>query len=99
MNRTYSDRFPDDVCSVVTQKNSRGCQFSWYCDGKSDVPKDQAAWSRAQWIAQIYLNNADIIDFVGEATFYHSDYVTPYWAKKFKKERKIGRHIFYSHNG
>lgn len=96
MNRTYSDRFPDDVCSVVKQSNSSGCQFSWYCDGKSDNPQDALAWSRAQHVARIYLTNSDIIDFVGEATFYHADYVTPYWAKTFKKERKIGRHIFYS---
>ena len=44
INRTASQRFPDSVCEVVKQghKHANGamkrykCQFSWYCDGKSD---------------------------------------------------------------
>ncbi len=99
INRTLSDRFPDDICSVVTQRNARGCQFSWYCDGKSDKPRDREAWERSQLVAEIYLKNQDIINFTSGSTYYHADYVTPYWSKIFKKERQIGRHIFYSAKG
>ena len=48
MNRVDSNRFPDSICEVVYQAEYRvnwkgdqvprrhRCQFSWYCDGKSD---------------------------------------------------------------
>mgnify|MGYP003628329525 CR=1 FL=1 len=54
MNRVRDERYPDTVCEVVEQgptyswkkdypvKNR--CQFSWYCDGKSDKPKEGHAW-------------------------------------------------------
>ena len=44
--------YPDDVCGVIYQakyrENWKGnmipirhqCQFSWFCDGKSDEPLD-----------------------------------------------------------
>ena len=46
MNRVYSRHFPNNICDVVYQavKHENGtpkrnqCQFSWYCDGKSDEP-------------------------------------------------------------
>ena len=46
MNRVRSHHYPNTVCKVITQgrhyKNGfpvkDRCQFSWYCDGKLDVP-------------------------------------------------------------
>jgi hypothetical protein len=35
-NRMDSTEFPNTVCDVVHQKNEKTCQFSYYCDGKSD---------------------------------------------------------------
>ncbi len=45
MNRTRSALFPASVCAVVWQGGQQlhRCQFSWWCDGRSDRPKDQAA--------------------------------------------------------
>jgi len=53
LNRVEHDKFPDSICGVVYQtKEWRTswtgktipklgmCQFSWFCDGKSDKPKD-----------------------------------------------------------
>ena len=40
LNRVASANFPNDVCSVVLQDNNSGCQFSWWCDGKSDEPRE-----------------------------------------------------------
>ena len=54
LERVKSKKYPDTVCEVVFQgptyswsvnypiKNR--CQFSWYCDGISDKPKDEIAW-------------------------------------------------------
>ena len=37
MNRLGHEGFPDTICEVVTQGHEQGaCQFSWWCDGRSD---------------------------------------------------------------
>lgn len=47
MNRVHSKRYPNSICRVVWQKR----QFSWTHDGKSDRPREKAAWQLAQSIA------------------------------------------------
>ena len=45
LNRVRDDRFPNTICEVVKQGLTYEsgfpirdkCQFSWYCDGKSDT--------------------------------------------------------------
>jgi spore germination cell wall hydrolase CwlJ-like protein len=97
MNRVEHDRFPDTVCEVVTQRRSaelHRCQFSWYCDGKADRPRNDRAWAEAQLIARDVL--AGIVpDITDGALFYHADYVSPYWAVEFTETVAYGTHIFY----
>ena len=70
------------------------CQFSWYCDGKSDAPKEPHAWDTAINVANgVYYGNLD--DFVEGATHYHATYVRPSWAKTKTKTTRIDKHIFY----
>lgn len=109
LNRMESDRFPNTLCGVVRQArldangNPRRhqCQFSWYCDGKSDrIPSNaiaQRAWEDAQLIAEVVL-----MDWarakespVQNATFYHADYVSPSWARQFTQVATVDTHIFY----
>lgn len=109
LNRVDSTRYPNTICRVVQQANrdSNGnpirnrCQFSWYCDGKSDViPSNaiaQRAWEQSQLIAQVVL-----LDYarghaspVEDATMYHADYVMPYWADDYSLVAVIDQHIFY----
>jgi len=72
------------------------CQFSWYCDGKSDVPKDVKTYERLLTIStSIVYNKFDFIDITDGALFYHADYVTPAWAKTKIKTVEIQDHIFY----
>ena len=72
------------------------CQFSWWCDGRSDVPKDKKTYKRLLTIASsIVYNKFDFVDITDGATFYHADYVTPAWAKTKKKTVEIQDHIFY----
>ena len=66
MNRVADSRYPNTVCEVVKQgpkyKGSdvpvrHKCQFSWFCDGKSDEPKkDSKEWRMAQEYARIVLS-------------------------------------------
>jgi spore germination cell wall hydrolase CwlJ-like protein len=104
MNRVRDDRYPDDVCEVVTQGPTYSwkpdfpvrhrCQFSWYCDGKSDKTPDETAWEQALIIAQgVHTGNLD--DFVEGATHYHATYVLPEWAESKVPVVQIAEHVFY----
>ena len=97
LNRVANESFPDDACKVVKQGYSKGlgkCQFSWYCDGKSDVPKDDLAWLYARVVAYnvLYDYHKDNTD---GATHYHANYVRPWWSKHYDKTVTHGSHIFY----
>jgi len=109
MNRVADKRFPNTVCEVVQQgptlawtenfpvKNK--CQFSWYCDGKSDKPRHEGKWNNSLSVAGLVLayrdNIQDIAFILDGATHYHADYVYPEWRKSKHKVVQIGNHIFY----
>jgi len=102
MNRVEDHRFPNTVCGVVKQglryKNDKvvlgKCQFSWYCDGKPDRPKNKQAWLKAQQVASIVLDGS-MVDFTEGSTHYHAYYVYPSWRKTKTKVTRIDSHIFY----
>ena len=86
---------PDPTDAVFYPIKNR-CQFSWFCDGKSDVPRDVKTYERLLTIAtSIVYNKFDFVDITDGALFYHADYVTPAWAKTKIKTVEIQDHIFY----
>ena len=109
MNRVADDRYPNTVCEVVKQGPHRPswenpekeypirhrCQFSWYCDGKPDVPKNEKAWKKAQDVAFLVLYNKINLDVTEGATHYHATYVRPAWARTKTRTTRIEKHIFY----
>jgi len=103
MNRVNDKRYPNTICDVVKQgkKNADGsmkrnaCQFSWYCDGKSDWPTNMDAWVEAQQIAYNILVHSDARGITEGATHYHAKYVEPSWARHYALIGRIGEHIFY----
>ena len=103
MNRTKDRRYPATICEVVKQgeqdangnmKRNR-CQFSWYCDGKSDVPGNQDLWIDAQMLAWEMIENNKYRGLTEGATHYHATYVSPRWANDLQLVGRIGAHIFY----
>ncbi len=100
MNRVADRRFPSSVCEVVRQGGEltkHGCQFSWWCDGRSDRPRNGRSWQETEEIARsVYWGLSK--DPTKGALWYHADYVSPYWSRVFTKGPKIGSHIFY-HDG
>jgi spore germination cell wall hydrolase CwlJ-like protein len=93
LNRTQDDRFPKSICSVVKQKKTGICQFSWFCSPVK-VNKDSEGYKGAMDVAlYVYANYEKLYDLTKGALYYHADYVNPGW--KLKKTTKIGRHIFY----
>jgi len=103
LNRVNDERYPDSICEVVQQGpiGSNGlpkrnqCQFSWYCDGKSDYPTNKDAWVKAQQIAHNMVTYNDYRGITEGATHYHATYVSPKWARDLQLIGRIGEHIFY----
>ncbi len=100
LNRVADPRFPETICAVVKHTKYPGvkhkCQFSWYCDGKSDKPKERKAWAIAKAIANRVLETWTVKkDPTNGAKWYHAHYVNPRWSKKFIKVATIQDHIFY----
>lgn len=119
MNRVIDNRFPNTICEVVFQAETREswktkskkdipdadrifypirhrCQFSWYCDGKSDDINNVSVYMEIMSFSRLLLTSqAVMFDITDGATFYHADSITPSWAKSKIKTIEIGDHIFY----
>lgn len=107
-NRVESPHFPNKICDVVYQAvervNWKGnvvavrgmCQFSWYCDGKSDYPFDEESWQESMFLAGEIMDG-DWRGISDGATHYHATYVTPNWVKDrgMVSKGRIGAHKFY----
>jgi len=97
VNRVQSTRWPNDICSVVHQglhKGKHKCQFSWYCDGKSDKALEEVAWARSLIVADNVLRGT-VSDITNRSTHYHALYVKPYWREAFEATYTYGSHMFY----
>ena len=112
LNRVASDRFPNTVCGVVEDAHMNKwwkenhdrdvpvrhkCQFSWFCDGLSDEPKEKEAWKHAQRVAleayalwNVGFDNSD------GSLWYHAQNVRPLWRKDFRYVTQIDDHLFYA---
>ena len=110
MNRVKDSRYPNTVCGVVEQGPTREswkkngtyypirnrCQFSWFCDGKSDEPKEPTTYERLLDLSlDLVYDDLQVVDFTEGATHYHADYVFPAWRKSKTKTVEIADHIFY----
>lgn len=99
-NRVIDPSFPNDVCSVV--KEDRGprphdCQFSFYCDGLPERPRNKAAWVQARLVAAEALNGTGYGGALGHgALYYHADTVRPHWAASLSYVGRVGAHLFYA---
>jgi Cell Wall Hydrolase len=100
LNRVRDRAFPHSVCGVVYQGAERrtGCQFSFTCDGSMAYRRDPAAWARAAAVAAAALAG-NVYAPVGSATFYHANYVMPWWAGSLTRIGSVGAHIFYRWRG
>ena len=100
MNRLGHEGFPDTVCAVVKQgSETKSCQFSWWCDGKSDSVQEETQSALAKEIARKALNK-QLPDRTGGAMYFHDKTVKPVWAKEYIKTASIGLFVFYKpHDG
>lgn len=99
VQRVESDRYPDTICAVVTQgpTHSNGfpvrdaCQFSFWCDGASERPRDHQAWMTARYVAAATLAGRRDSRLDG-ALHYHTIDSDPFWSQPHGVV--IGNHVF-----
>ncbi len=106
LNRMKNKRFPDTICGVVYQgqhyTNWRGdpipvknkCQFSWYCDGKSDRMYDQNSWRKSLDIAKDVLLSKTTDPTNGATHYYNHNIVDPYWSSAYITTTMLDNHTF-----
>ena len=108
LNRVRDTTFPDTICKVVYQgihtadgfpKRDR-CQFSWYCDGVSDIVRNSEAYNTTQKIANLAMLQysklkSEGLDYTEGAIYYHTHEINPRWSTAYPKVGRIGDHIFY----
>lgn len=105
INRAMSKKYPSTICGVVFQNADKGkfkCQFTFACDGRSDVGRERAAWNRSAKMAEEAFYEFQKGDRPGvipnSALYYHTTSVAPRWSHTFHRVAAIGSHVFYAQN-
>lgn len=109
INRVNSPRFPGTICNVVYQAvyskwwyENHGrlvpvrnkCQFSWYCDGKSDTVRNERAWNDSIDVARDVILGLTDDPTHGAKWYYNPDLASPNWSASFVKTAMVGNHKF-----
>lgn len=109
LNRVNSARFPATICGVVHQAvyskwwyNTHNklvpvkykCQFTWYCDGKSDEITDIVAWRESLAVAEDVLLGVTDDPTHGAKWYYNPNLANPKWQYSFIKTAIVGNHKF-----
>lgn len=97
MNRVEDPRWPNTICGVVFQRK----QFSFTHDGKSDRMEKYTKNDAIEWRAMLQARTiAKQVFDEGytemTSTHYHALSVSPSWAKGYKRDGRIGDHVFYT---
>jgi spore germination cell wall hydrolase CwlJ-like protein len=96
LNRVRHRAYPDTICGVVYQGagGTRGCQFTFACDGSNERAPRGRAWERSELVAKHALMGFSA-PLTSAATHYHTVAVNPHWSNAFVQTRQIGVHLFY----
>ena len=100
VNRSKSGLFPNDLCAVVAQTTVVGddkvCQFSWYCDSRTNktkvIDKNSPSYIAAK---KVLVDGQKVAKIDKDVMWFHEDSVkvNPRWPHKVAT--KIGNHVFY----
>jgi len=109
VNRALHPHFPNTVCGVVrqgdhyvnwkgnTQPVRHRCQFSWYCDGRSDTIRNMRSWKVAMSIASAVLTGRQADNTGGATHYYNPHKADPVWKSDFQVVRNVGNHVFLAY--
>ena len=96
LNRRAHPDFPPTVCDVVREGGEHpGCQFVFWCDGKSEKPRDADLWALARTVAEESLDDRTT-DPTGGALFFHVAALgTAPWKVSRERTIQVGQHVYY----
>lgn len=93
LNRVADRRFPNTVCGVVYQGGEKPpCQFSWWCDGRSDRPTQRSSWNTSLALASQLLTGTVRDPTHGALYFARKSIRQP---PQRIRTAQIGNHAFY----
>jgi hypothetical protein len=105
INRAFSKKYPSTICGVVFQNANKGrykCQFTFACDGRSDMGRERTAWNRSLKMAEDAFYEFQRGERPGvipnSVLYYHTTAVAPKWSRTFHRVAAIGSHVFYATN-
>ncbi|MGQ4878606.1 cell wall hydrolase [Billgrantia sp. LNSP4103-1] len=95
LNRLEHEAHPDTICEVVTEGSEQGaCQFSWWCDGRTDEVTEEDAFDTARKVARRALNQ-ELDDRTQGARFFHDRSVMPGWSQEFRQTGETEHFLLY----
>ena len=108
LNRVNSSKYPNTICDVVYQgkhwvakdgtkyPRKNLCQFSWYCDGRNDLPTNKRMYDESIELATQVVDGKWPMDITDGAMYYYADYIDPpRWTKGKIRAATIDVHRFY----
>jgi len=125
LNRVKHEKYPDSVCSVTKQAKLRTnwkgyevpiigmCQFSWYCDGKSDniqviyekgkakgkqIAPNMEAWKQSVQVSLLALKGVTIDPTSGATHYYNHNISSPNWGQVYPVVAILSNHTFLVRN-
>ncbi len=82
LNRMAHPKFPNTVCGVIQQGGKKlPCEWTWWCDGRSDRPTEPKAWAMVQALAQELLSQPPEDPSFGALWLHHEKLGVPKWLK------------------
>ena len=103
MNRFDLAMGTSTICSIVKQAKldkdgkplKHMCQFSYYCDGKSETIRNMEAYHQASVVAAMVIAGVGIED-LRDAVYYVGVGSSPSWLKHMVFVKRVGNHLFYN---
>ncbi len=103
LNRVEDEEYPDTILDVITHKrdSSSKCEWRWWCDGRSDKPKEAELWELARDVTGNMLSANPPEDVSKGALWFHQAHRDrPSWmGDDVVKTAKLGEHVFYGRRG
>lgn len=91
-----SSAWPSTIKGVVTQPD----QFSWYSDGKSDIPENKKVWRECKKIATVISHVWQFLSPKYKRIFWFHRYDVDWEYKEYYAVlERVGDHIFYIPKG
>ncbi len=95
INRLATEDFPATICAVVTDgEDKAGCQFGWWCDGKSDKVTEPEQYAIALDVARRALNQ-ELADRTDGALYFGPVGGRPSWSSDMAVTLELGDHVFF----